>query len=140
MNAVVGSASERTLEDHNGHHGDNDDDNHDSDDSKGTCKDVFHDNNGNNIFVLILNLTYHRMIRSIVGTDDSKLLQEANLTAVQPRRAHITSFISFNKRCRLACEGVVNLTEGYKAQIQVRQHHTPRCYHYSSSPPTLDYD
>src|SRR6218665_1806176 len=35
------------------------------------------------------------MITSLVLTDDSKLLQESNLTAWQPRRAPITLYIKF---------------------------------------------
>jgi len=49
-------------------------------------------NNKNNILFLLYNLKYRRMITSIVWTDDSKLLQESNLTALQPRREPITLY------------------------------------------------
>ena len=41
---------------------------------------------------LIYNLTHRRMFTSKVWTDDSRLLQQSNLAARQPRRAHITSY------------------------------------------------
>jgi len=39
-------------------------------------------------------MTYRILLRSKVGTDDSKLLRESNLTRRQPRRAprHVTSY------------------------------------------------
>src|SRR6218665_3080879 len=48
--------------------------------------------------------------------DDSKLLQELNLTERQPRGRHIILYISFNKHCCLASEGLVNLSGSYGAQ------------------------
>ena len=44
--------------------------------------------NNNNIFsFLIYNLTHHRIFTSKILTDDSKLLQESNLTVKKPHRA-----------------------------------------------------
>src|SRR6218665_3214966 len=48
--------------------------------------------------------------------DDSKLLQELNLTERQPRGRHIVLYISFNKHRCLASEGLVNLSGSYGAQ------------------------
>ena len=42
--------------------------------------------------------------------DDSKLLQESNLTAGLPTGHHIMLYIPFNKRCHLASVGLINLT------------------------------
>ena len=53
-----------------------------------TTRTLDNNNNNNNIF-LVVNLTYGRMITSIVLMDDSKLLRESNLTAQQPCRAPI---------------------------------------------------
>jgi len=53
----------------------------------------YKNNNNNNLFFLIFNLTYCRMITSIVWKDDNKLLQESNLTARQPSRVSITLYI-----------------------------------------------
>jgi len=50
------------------------------------------------------------MFIGTVQTDDSKLFQESNLTRQQPCRAPITLYISSNKCCHLANEGLVNLT------------------------------
>jgi len=55
-----------------------------------------------------------------VRTDDQKLSQESNLTTRQLGRTPITIYISFNKRRRLANEGLMSLTEGYGTR---RQHH-----------------
>ena len=50
------------------------------------------------------------MFTSTVWTNDRKFLQESNLTARQPRRAPFMLNTTFNKRSRLANEGLVNLT------------------------------
>jgi len=72
-----------------------------------------------------------KRITDIVWTDDSRLLQESNLTARQLRRVplHVIHLIL------LAPPPSEWRTSqpygGYGAQTQVPQHRTPRCYHYS---------
>jgi len=70
-----------------------------------------------------------------VWMDDSKLLQESNLTARPPRRAPITLYNSFNNRCRLANEGLVNLIGNTGSASTT--HQLPRCYHYSMATPRM---
>jgi len=64
------------------------------------------------------------MFTSKVWTENSKLLEESNLTARQPRRvprkSHLTNAAAYRG--------------SYEAQTQVCQHHVPRCYHYSTVP------
>jgi len=65
--------------------------------------------------------------------DDSKLLQESNLTAWQPCRAPIMLYISLNKCRCLANEGLINLTGMpslhplWDADM-VRRHQHTRCF------------
>jgi len=66
------------------------------------------------------------MFTSTVLTDDHKLLHNSNLTARQPR---YTSH--FKKRCRLANEGLGNLT-GIQDTNSV--HHVCDVIHYSTDP------
>ena len=68
----------------------------------------------------------------IVWTDDSKLLQESNLTARHPRGYRVTLYIlSFDKRCRLAREGLANSTgiRGANSGLSA-----PRCHPLLDAP------
>ena len=64
---------------------------------------------------------------------DHKLLQELNLTAWQPCRAPVVLYISSNKFCCLANEGLVHLT------VDVR-HHAPDVIHYSGGLPIVIFE
>ena len=72
------------------------------------------------------------MITDTVRVDDSKLLQESNLTAMQPR--HITLYMSFYKHRHLASEGLINLIgdTGCKLRpVSIKMLYTTLCPHES---------
>jgi len=62
--------------------------------------------------------------------DDSKFLQESKLMHGSNAMRCITLYISFNKRRRLASEGLVNCT----GDTPVRQHYAPTRYPLYSMP------
>src|SRR6218665_73023 len=82
-------------------------------------------------FRLRFKLTDRRMITSTVWTDESKLLQESNLTATQPCRASFALYIPFYHRERETSQHY------WVYGIRIRFLLTPRqCVtHYCTNPP-----
>jgi len=78
------------------------------------------------------------MITDVLWMNDSKLLQELNLTARQPRRAphhviHLVSQMLPPSKWRSS-----QPHRGYQVQTRVHECHAPRCYHYSIVPRGID--